>query len=150
MQEIIMSNVNKHKKTNVVTEPEYRCRHGKSSMLHAPCSERKRRLSLSRVGENLIARMYQGLRMHHTCAFDIKNDHMLIEVKTMRIESKDHKVHISQDAFERKLAMAKELRMNSILVVVLVYSEKYEVYECELKQSVRVNQMKKVKVIMRN
>jgi hypothetical protein len=59
--------------------------------------------------------------------------------------SKDLKIHISDSSMKRKLEFSEQYNLNMILLAVVIYSkDNVEVYSGELKQSMRINQMKRV------
>lgn len=105
------------------------------------------RHKLGRKGERIVAKLVNGKTTNHTAPFDVVDfaSGKAYEVKSMSALSKDLKIHISDHSYERKVKFAKQYKLKMVLIAVVVYNEEtVEVYSGKLKQSVRINQMKRI------
>jgi hypothetical protein len=111
------------------------------------------RHKLGRKGEKIVAELFNGKTTNHTAPFDVVDftSGKAYEVKSMSALSKDLKIHISDHSYERKVKFAKQYKVKMVLIAVVIYNEeKVEVYSGKLKQSVRINQMKRINLKARN
>ncbi len=111
-------------------------------------AEQIKRHKLGRQGEAIVAGIVNGKTTKHTAPFDVVDftSRKAYEVKTMSALSKDLKIHISDHSYGRKIQFATQYNLDMILIAVIIYNEnKVEVFSGELKQSIRVNQMRKIK-----
>ena len=108
------------------------------------CRIAKTKLRLERAGVK-YARI--ALSCHHRnsfkAPFDLVSNGIGYEVKTMSANSRDLKIHISDFSFQRKIDYAQKHDLKPVLVAVLI-GERVEIYQSELKQSIRINQMLKI------
>jgi len=110
-------------------------------------SRAKKNHRLGRMGEKIIAEKLHLKPTPHKAPFDIVDfvTGIAYEVKTMSAMSKDLKIHISDSSWQRKAEFISKYVLKGVLIAVVVYSpEKVEVYSSELKQHIRVNQMKRI------
>ena len=97
-----------------------------------------------RNGEVIAQAVVGGKATKHKAPFDLIDFSAgyAYEVKTMTGWGKDNKIHISDASMARKQTWAKEYGLNMVLIAVVVYGpETVEVYQGELKQSIRVHQL---------
>ena len=108
------------------------------------CHIQKTKCRLERVG---VKHARKIISCHHRNSFkspfDLVFNGIGYEVKTLSANSRDLKIHISHDSFKRKLDYAQSHGLKAVLMAVLI-GDKVEVYQSELKQSIRVNQMQRV------
>ncbi len=106
------------------------------------------RHALGRKGIQAAQKVVKGRKQRFTAPFDLvdfRNGYGY-EVKTMFGSGADLKIHISDASMARKVAFAELYGLKMVLVAVVVYSRsKVEIYESDLKQCVRVAQMKSVR-----
>jgi len=110
-------------------------------------AQQAKRHALGRKGETVARQALGGKKTHHKAPFDIVDfsQGYAYEVKTMSGWTVDKKIHISDASLARKLAWAQEYGLQMVLIAVVIYSPKrVDVYQAELKQSIRVNQMTKI------
>ena len=111
-------------------------------------AQQAKRHQLGRKGETIINKLVGGKKTNHKAPFDIVDfqQNVAYEVKAMSGLSKDLKIHISDSSMKRKLEFAEQYNLNMVLIAVVIYSkDNVEVYSGELKQSMRINQMVKIK-----
>jgi hypothetical protein len=104
---------------------------------------------LGRNGEKLAKAngIVKGRLTRHTAPFDVVdfNNRVGYEVKTLSGLGIDLKIHIMKHSWERKLEFASKYGLRMILVAVVIYSEDdIKFYQSELKQHIRINQMRRV------
>ncbi len=75
--------------------------------------------------------------------FDLVSQGIGYEVKSLSANSRDVKIHISDDSFKRKLDYAQKHGLKPVLLAVLI-GESVEIYQSELRQSVRIGQMTRI------
>ena len=87
------------------------------------------------------------LNCHHRNSFkspfDLVSNGIGYEVKTLSANSRDLKIHISDSSYQRKVDYAQSHGLKVILMAVLI-GESVTVYQSELRQSIRINQMQKI------
>lgn len=106
------------------------------------------RHKLGRQGEQIVAQIVHGKTTKHTAPFDVIDfsSKRAYEVKSMSALSKDLKIHISDKSYERKVQFAKQYGLKMVLIAVVVYNENMvDVYSSQLKQSIRIGQMRQIK-----
>uniref|UniRef100_A0A6H1ZQV0 Protein NO VEIN C-terminal domain-containing protein n=1 Tax=viral metagenome TaxID=1070528 RepID=A0A6H1ZQV0_9ZZZZ len=107
-------------------------------------AQQAERHELGRNGEDVAKNMLGGRTTKHKAPFDLVDfsEGYAYEVKTMTGWGKDNKIHITDASMARKLAWAKRYELKMVLVAVVIYGPDHvEVYQSELKQSMRVRQM---------
>jgi hypothetical protein len=86
-------------------------------------------------------------RQRFKAPFDLVTKTNGYEVKTLSADSKDNKIHVADKSYLRKLNYATVKKIKPILLAVVVSETKIRVCKSDLKQSVRIHQMRTVKVI---
>ena len=107
-------------------------------------AQQAERHELGRNGEAVAKQVLGGKTTKHKAPFDLIDFSAgyAYEVKTMTGFGKDNKIHIANASMARKEAWAKEYNLKMVLVAVVIYSPSHvEIYQSELKQSMRVRQM---------
>jgi hypothetical protein len=83
-------------------------------------------------------------RQNFLAPFDLVTLDKGYEVKTMNGLAKDLKIHIADSSLKRKLDYATKYNLIPVLLAIVVYPDKIEVYQSRLVQSIRVSQMERV------
>ena len=107
--------------------------------------QQKVRCKLERKGVR-IAKAMTGCkkRQNFVAPFDLVTLTKGYEVKTMNGESKDLKIHIADSSLKRKLDYALKFKLIPVLMAIVIYPDKVEVYQSRLVQSIRVGQMERI------
>lgn len=108
------------------------------------CHIQKSKCRLERVG---VKHARKVISCHHRnsfkAPFDLVSGGIGYEVKSLSANSKDLKIHISRESFQRKVDYAQSHGLKAVLMAVLI-GESVEIYQSELRQSIRINQMQKI------
>ena len=103
------------------------------------------RCELERVGvRQVLKSLNKRKRQSFKCPFDVVTNHFGYEVKSLSADSKDLKIHISDASLKRKLDYARNHDIQPLLVAVVCYDSRVELYQSHLTKSVRVKQMVKI------
>jgi len=103
-----------------------------------------RRCKLERLGvRKILSLLHIRQRQIYTAPFDIVTSEFGYEVKTLSWKVKDKKVHIADSSLKLKLKFAEANNIQIALFAVVVDKNKrFHVYQSELKQNIRISQMK--------
>ena len=112
-------------------------------------AQQAERHKIGRKGETVARKLIGGKKTTHKAPFDVVDfsQGYAYEVKTMSGWTVDKKIHISDVSMARKLEWAAEYELKPLLIAVVIYSPtKVEVYQSELKQCIRINQMTRMEM----
>lgn len=102
---------------------------------------------LGKRGERIVQRLLGGRRTPKQCSvFDVidRSQDMAYEVKCQQY-SKHVRVHIEDDAYDRKLAYASKHKLTPMLVLVVIHRPlEIRIYLSALKQHARPSDMWRV------
>jgi hypothetical protein len=103
------------------------------------------RCKLERKAVRLVRNLF-GIkrRQPFKAPFDLVGNGQGIEVKGLSADSIDLKIHIAGSSLTRKLELADKKHLQPLLVAVIFYDSRVEMYQSRLTKSVRVNQMLKI------
>lgn len=102
---------------------------------------------LGRIGEELARTVCKGRRTTHKAPFDYV-DHfnkVAYEVKTVTGNGNNLKIHIMETSYKRKLAYVAKHNLEAVLVVLVVYPKRVDIYTGKLTQWTTFNQLTKVR-----
>ena len=105
------------------------------------------RHELGRQGEKIAKATLGGKTTKHTAPLDVVDFTAGIgyEVKAISGMSKDLKIHITDKSLARKKAFAKKYGLKITLIAIVIYDENHiEMFKGKLKQSIRINQMRRI------
>jgi hypothetical protein len=103
------------------------------------------RCELERVGvKSTLKFLNKRKRQSFKCPFDVVTSHFGYEVKSLSANSRDLKIHISDASLKRKLDYARIHGIQPLLVAVICYDSRVELYQSRLTKSCRINQMVKI------
>ena len=106
------------------------------------------RHELGRQGEQIAKSVLGGKTTRHKAPLDVVDFTLGIgyEVKSISGLSKDLKIHITDRSMAKKKAFAKKYGLKIILIAIVIYDENHiEMFKSTLKQSIRINQMRRIK-----
>jgi len=104
------------------------------------------RCELERVGVGHALKLLKAqIRQSFKAPFDVVTDKFAYEVKSMSANSRDLKIHISDSSYKRKVKFAKTNKVKPVLLAIVISDSEVTVYKSKLKQSIRINQMRKVR-----
>lgn len=105
------------------------------------------RHELGRLGERVANATLGGKITNHKAPLDVVDftAGYGYEVKAISGLSKDLKIHITEKSIARKRAFARKYGLKLMLIAVVIYDpDRIEMFKGTLKQSMRINQMRKI------
>jgi hypothetical protein len=103
------------------------------------------RCELERKGvKSALKLLGKRKRQSFKAPFDVVTKCFAYEVKTLSADSRDLKIHISDASLKRKLDYCRIHDVSPLLVAIVCYDSRVEMYQSRLTKSMRINQMLKI------